>query len=128
MDVPTTFDSGLPDQIICGDVDSLSPFAVGFYTFDVSGPFPPIDSQPTRNTMKAGRSVPVKFSLGGDFGPAVFASGYPASQTISCDSGRPDRRRRGDHVEPLGPDLRQHLRDLYVQLEDAEPGRARAGP
>ena len=89
VDVPTTFDSGLPDQIICGDVDSLSPFAVGFYTFDVSGPFQPIDPRPTRNSMKAGRSVPVKFSLGGDYGPAVFASGYPASQTVSCDSGDP---------------------------------------
>ena len=88
-DVLTTFDSGLPDQIICGNVDSLSPFAVGYFTYNVSGLFQPVDRQPTQNTMKAGRSVPVKFSLGGDQGLAVFATGYPASQNVGCDSGDP---------------------------------------
>ena len=36
--------------------------------------------------MKAGQSVPVKFSLGGDRGLAIFASGYPASSAMACDA------------------------------------------
>jgi hypothetical protein len=102
VDVLTTSDSGLPDQIICGDVNSLSPFAVGYYTFNVSGPFHPVDAQPTLNTMKAGRSVPVKFSLGGDYGLAVFASGYPASQAIACDSGDPADAVEATTANPSG--------------------------
>ena len=31
--------------------------------------------------------MPVKFSLGGDRGLAIFASGYPASEPIACGSG-----------------------------------------
>jgi hypothetical protein len=81
--------SGPPDFIVCGRVSSLSPFAVGYYTYNVSGPFQPVDRQPTRNTMKAGRTVPVKFSLGGSYGLDVFASGYPVSQLVNCDSGVP---------------------------------------
>ena len=37
--------------------------------------------------MKAGAAVPVKFSLGGDQGLSIFASGYPVSQSMTCDSG-----------------------------------------
>ena len=52
----------------CGQVNSLSPFAVGTsQRYDVA-PFQPVDAYPTLNTMKAGRSVPVKFSLGGTSG------------------------------------------------------------
>jgi hypothetical protein len=31
--------------------------------------------------------VPVKFSLGGDRGLAIFAAGYPASVRIDCTTG-----------------------------------------
>jgi Tol biopolymer transport system component len=72
----------------CGQVNSLSPFAVGYtHIYDVSGPFQPVDPQPTVNTMKAGRTVPVKFKLGGDHGLHVFADGYPASQNTPCAGG-----------------------------------------
>ncbi len=47
----------------------------------------PLDPQPTTfNRVKAGSAVPVKFSLGGDKGLAIFASGYPAFQPIACNS------------------------------------------
>lgn len=46
----------------------------------------PVDPRPTLNTVKAGAGVPVKFSLGGDFGLAVFDPGNPRSQAIACDS------------------------------------------
>ena len=90
IDVPVSYDSGLPDQIVCGVVDSLSPFAVGYtHIYNVSGPFQPVDPQPTVNVMKAGRTVPVKFSLGGNFGLDVFAVGYPKSQQVACEGGDP---------------------------------------
>lgn len=57
------------------------------YTF--GGFLPPIDPQPTINSMKAGAAAPVKFSLGGDFGLAIFAADYPKSQSVPCDSSAP---------------------------------------
>ena len=88
VDVTTSFTFN-PDKV-CGSVTSLSPFAVAFEEgYTISGPFAPVDQQPTFNVMSAGRTVPVKFSLGGDFGLDIFASGYPASQSIECDSNDP---------------------------------------
>uniref|UniRef100_A0AAU2V7F3 PxKF domain-containing protein n=1 Tax=Streptomyces sp. NBC_00003 TaxID=2903608 RepID=A0AAU2V7F3_9ACTN len=57
------------------------------YTF--TGFFPPVDNPPTVNTMKAGRAVPVKFSLNGNQGLNIFATGYPVSQNVTCDTGAP---------------------------------------
>jgi probable HAF family extracellular repeat protein len=57
--------------------------------FAFAGFFSPVDNPPTVNVTKAGSAVPVKFSLGGDFGLAVFASGYPVSGAVACDSGAP---------------------------------------
>ncbi|MGI5486302.1 PxKF domain-containing protein [Microtetraspora malaysiensis] len=37
---------------------------------------------------KAGSAVPIKFSLGGDRGTDVIASGYPVSQPVTCDTGK----------------------------------------
>ncbi len=48
------------------------------------GPFEPVSAQPAVNTMKAGRTVPVKFALGGDFGLNVFEAGYPRSEGGTC--------------------------------------------
>jgi hypothetical protein len=47
----------------------------------------PVNAPPIVNTLKAGAGVPVKFSLGGNQGLGIFATGYPASRTVSC---RPD--------------------------------------
>lgn len=87
--VTTTLISGLPDQIVCGEITSFSVVTVGYdpHIYDVSGPFQPVDPQPTVNTMKAGRTVPVKFKLGGNHGLVVFAAGYPLSQNVSCSGG-----------------------------------------
>jgi hypothetical protein len=41
------------------------------------------------NSAKAGQTVPIKFSLGGDFGLAVLAAGYPASQQVDCTTLQP---------------------------------------
>ena len=41
------------------------------------------------NVVSAGRGVPVKFSLGGNYGLAILAPGYPQSQPVSCTSSDP---------------------------------------
>jgi hypothetical protein len=47
----------------------------------------PVNAPPIVNTLEAGAGVPMKFSLGGNQGLAIFAQGYPVSRTVSC---RPD--------------------------------------
>jgi choice-of-anchor C domain-containing protein len=58
--------------------------AQGFGVYQFSGFRPPIDNQPTLNVVKAGQSIPVKFSLGGNRGLAIFDPGYPASKPVDC--------------------------------------------
>jgi hypothetical protein len=55
-----------------------------------AGFFAPIANPPTVNVVQAGTAVPVKFSLGGDYGLDIFAPGHPRSSTIECGSGRPE--------------------------------------
>jgi hypothetical protein len=57
--------------------------------YNFSGFFPPVDNLPNVNAVKAGRVIPIKFSLDGDQGLDIFAAGYPTSQQIACDSGAP---------------------------------------
>ena len=56
------------------------------YTFD--GFFSPVDNLPTINVVKAGNAVPVRFSLGGDYG---------------LRSSRPTRRGRGRSLPTPAP-------------------------
>ena len=57
--------------------------------------FPPINNDPVVNSVKARSVVPVKFSLGGDQGLNIFASGFPTSQQVACNGSRA-RHDRGD--------------------------------
>jgi hypothetical protein len=57
--------------------------------YDWTGFFQPVDNLPTWNGAKAGSSVPIKFSLNGYQGLAIFDSGYPKSQGIACTSTDP---------------------------------------
>lgn len=61
-------------------------WAVGY---QFTGFFAPVENAPTLNTMKAGRAVPVKFSLNGDQGMDIFWAGSPSSQEVDCQSGLP---------------------------------------
>jgi hypothetical protein len=42
-----------------------------------------VDNPPVVNDVKAGQSIPVKFSLGGNLGLGIIAAGYPVSSGIS---------------------------------------------
>ena len=53
-------------------------------TFPFSGFFHPVENLPVQNVAKAGRAIPLKFSLGGDRGLAILAAGSPASQPVAC--------------------------------------------
>jgi predicted extracellular nuclease len=61
--------------------------------YDFSGFFPPVSNPPAINIVNSGSSVPLKFTLGGNYGLDIFASGYPVSRPISCTTG-----------DPIGPD------------------------
>jgi hypothetical protein len=85
MNVTTSLDTA--SNRICGLVTSLSPFALFESAYRFAGFYSPVDNRPIWNMVKAGSAVPVKFSLGGDKGLAIFALGYPISQSIACDTG-----------------------------------------
>ncbi len=55
--------------------------------YDFAGFFAPVDNPPELNRSNAGRSVPIKFSLHGDYGLEIFAPGYPRVARVDCDSG-----------------------------------------
>jgi hypothetical protein len=77
----------------CSATDAHGNKATGSFTVTVNysfrGFFQPVDNLPTMNVAKAGSAIPVKFSLSGNQGLNIFASGSPASQKIVCDSGDP---------------------------------------
>lgn len=69
-------------------------FDAGFRTY-VTPAYPfggflaPVDAAPVVNQVKAGSSVPVKFSLGGDHGLGVVAAGSPTISLHPCDGDAP---------------------------------------
>jgi hypothetical protein len=57
--------------------------------FVFTGFFDPVKNPPVMNQVNSGRSVPIKFSLGGNQGLAVFATGFPQSRRVQCDTANP---------------------------------------
>jgi hypothetical protein len=55
-------------------------------TFAFSGFAPPVANLPSTNVVKAGSAVPIKFSLGGNFGLNVVVGGWLSSLRHSCTS------------------------------------------
>ncbi len=73
------------------DVAGNSATATSTYNivYGFSGFLQPVDNLPALNIANAGSAIPVKFSLGGNQGLAIFAVGYPASSPIPCDASEP---------------------------------------
>lgn len=108
-----TVDAPFTTAIQCGNGTSASPqgvctySAVGPYTVSITvtdkdggvssartlsvrivyawtGFLRPIGNVPAVNAVNAGQGVQVKFSLGGNYGLAVIAAGYPISKPMVC--------------------------------------------
>jgi len=82
VDVTTSLDTA--ENVACGRVTSFSPFALMEVAYAFTGFFPPIANPPALNTVKAGQSIPVKFSVGGYRGLDLFDPGYPKAGVIDC--------------------------------------------
>jgi hypothetical protein len=70
-----------------GNTATATRTVVVIYRF--TGFFSPVANLPTFNSVKAGQTIPIKFSLNGNRGLGVMAAGFPASQPINCDSNAP---------------------------------------
>src|SRR5205814_970857 len=57
--------------------------------YQFSGFFGGLMNPPTLNPANAGSTVSFTFSLAGNWGLNVFASGYPKSQQINCTTKAP---------------------------------------
>jgi len=57
--------------------------------FDFTGFLRPLLNPPVVNRVKAGRTVPIRFSLGGDQGRDVLAEGSPSVRPVPCDPSAP---------------------------------------
>ena len=73
------------------DIAGNSATATSTYkvVYGFSGFLQPVENLPALNIANAGSAIPVKFSLGGNQGLAIFAAGYPASSPIPCDESEP---------------------------------------
>ncbi|WP_041230666.1 PxKF domain-containing protein [Deinococcus peraridilitoris] len=77
-------------QVTCRAADLAGNTAQGNAAYSViyefQGFFSPVDNGGTLNRAKAGSAVPVKFSLKGDQGLSILASGSPTAKVINCSS------------------------------------------
>jgi predicted extracellular nuclease len=78
--------------------------------WNFTGFFQPVDNPPVLNVLKAGRAVPVRFSLDGFQGLGISAPGHPRSEPVACDATQEDA------VEETVPALVSVL--LYNPLSD----------
>ena len=74
------------EEVICGETNSLSPFVIAERTYAFSAFFGP-KAPPQLNDAKAGTTIGLQFSLGGNFGLDIFEPGWPVLQRIDCATG-----------------------------------------
>ena len=111
-----------PDQYRISDHDPVL-VDLNLKAFAFSGFFSPVDNPPTINVVNAGQSVPVKFSLGGDQGLGIFATG-PTVTSLSCPSSA-----ASDQIEETVTGATSGLRydattDTYVYVWKTQKGWA----
>ncbi len=107
--INSDFPADYPGDVARGTSDHDPGVATFVVPFPFSGFRPPVEPAPAFNAAKAGRTVPVKFSLGGDRGPDIFASG-PTVTPISCADGTPT----GPGVAATGSLRYDPVADQYV--------------
>jgi Concanavalin A-like lectin/glucanases superfamily len=83
------FNGAIDEPQVWSRALSASDVLADMHPYSFTGFFQPVDNAPTVNTTKAGSAIPVKFSLGSDFGLGIFANGSPSSYQVSCTTGTP---------------------------------------
>jgi uncharacterized protein len=78
-----------PVQVRATDQGGLSAVARTTVTvlYKWTGFFAPVENQPAWNKAQPGNAIPIKFSLGGDKGLDIFATGFPVSMQVDCATG-----------------------------------------
>ena len=71
------------------NVGRTSTASVTYTVWQFTGFLNPVNNPPTLNVANPGSAIPVKFQLGGNRGLNFLASGYPASQKVSCNADAP---------------------------------------
>jgi len=89
--------------------------ATGTVRYDWTGFFRPVNDIPIWNSAKAGSAIPVKFSLNGDQGLEIFATGYPTSLDMPC--GDPLAFVNGiDEIVTAGSSILSYDDDQYIYV------------
>lgn len=57
--------------------------------YPFGGFLPPVQDAPATNVAKAGRAIPIKFSLDGNRGLGILAARSPSSVPVTCDASAP---------------------------------------
>jgi uncharacterized protein len=95
LDYNTNFKSpGQQSSLYAADqfrVSDHDPILVGMnlLAYAFGGFLAPVATPPSGNRTNAGQNIPVKFSLGGNFGLNIFQNGFPASRPVSCTTWQP---------------------------------------
>jgi hypothetical protein len=73
-----------PDCFPSKTFDDSNYWVTPVWSYGFAGFYQPVDNEPTWNSVKAGSSVPVKFSLGGYTGLDILNSGAPTVTPVAC--------------------------------------------
>jgi hypothetical protein len=100
------------NRVVMIDVNHFSIFRLAVLTssnFNFSGFFPPISDPPKWNTVRAGRAIPVKFSLGGDQVTTSPPPRHPLLPDVGVNLGGGDAlvAEQGLDVHQVGPGVEE---------------------
>ena len=118
----------------CGGAEDVAGNTNGAaVTYDViyawAGFFQPIDNNGIYNGVNAGRTIPAKFSLGGDQGLNILTSGSPTSTQVACPSSAPiDTLEESSTATVSGLKYDPVAKPVHLQLGDAEVLRRHLPP
>ena len=59
------------------------------YTYPFTGFLAPVQNVPVLNQVHAGQAIPIKFSLGADYGLGIIPAGFPTATQVNCATGAP---------------------------------------
>jgi hypothetical protein len=93
--------------------------------FNWEGFFSPVNNPPAINEVNAGRTIPVKFRLGGDRGLNIFAGGYPKSEGTATAGSLSYDARENQYTYLWRTDRAwSGRRELLLKLGDCSEHRA----